>query len=219
MRSGFLLFSIIIYICAHPLVAQAGKVFITWAPRMVERPEEKSNSAFGLVDVHENYEQIYYAYRNNTKLIEDDHFSKKVTISQKTQKNFFQYQLIFRHWFVGELFRLEEKHQKLFAQKWWGLNREIAFPNPEKADMWLIHKYLMPETKDSWVGDNFKYMRIELRFMDLGENKTRLYFHIVVDSKGNRTLEEVKGTVRGAIQTILDIAQKDKKKIKVLGKK
>lgn len=158
-------------------------------------------TAYGIADVPGNYEEYHTAYINSTKELEDDHFSKKIVVENTAEKA--TYLLVFRHWFIGELFQLQEEHKKLKQAKWPIISMNSDYPGVPQADLWWVRKQLLPKTKSYWVGDRFKQLDIQIAFIDLGLNRTRIYYHMLIDAEGKRTLKDVEEEVKDGITNII----------------
>ncbi len=166
-------------------------------------------SVYGLVDAPGSYEDYYIAYKDNTQKIEDDHYKRKEKISQEGEKS--TYQLVFTHWIIGELFRLEEIHEKLPLSSGAMISYTLSYPGVEKAALWMVKKSLLEKTKSSWVGDKFKHLKMEIAFIDMGKDRTRIYLYMELDAEGKRTLKAVEQEVFDAIANILQCKKSMKK--------
>ena len=181
-----------------------GKITVKeWAGTKNKKPPF---CAYGMVDVKGNYEKYYQAYKNNTKALEDDHFDEKV--EKLKGKKSVTYQLIFRHWLIGELFRIQEVHKKMDNAKWWIISENLVFKGKKNASLWFIKKELLKKTKSGWVGSKFKHLVVNIAFVEMSNNQTRIYYRMEIDAKEKRTLKATKNEVYKGINNILKLFKK-----------
>ncbi|NUM34958.1 MAG: hypothetical protein HUU50_10470 [Candidatus Brocadiae bacterium] len=167
---------------------------------------------YGLVDAPGDYEEYYLAYRENTSKIEDDHYKRKEKVAQEGEKT--TYHLVFTHWVIGELFRLEEIHEKVAVDS--GpmmqiVSYSLSYPGLQKTNLWMVRKCLLEKSKSSWVGDKFKHLQIEIAFINMGQNRTRIYLRMELDAEGKRSLEKVEQEAFKALANILQCKKLGKK--------
>ncbi|WP_372367836.1 hypothetical protein [Candidatus Uabimicrobium sp. HlEnr_7] len=197
-------FFFIFFIATTFIFSKTTKLYIFESPELVTKKTLKNNSVSGIVDLDIGYEKLHSIYINNTKKIESSHFSKKINI--KNDKKTALYHLVYTHWLVGELFKLEEKHQKI-NKGWWLNTSEVVFPSNKKTEMWVVNKYLLKKTKHSWVGDNLEHLEMMFVFIKMGKKKTRLFFHMIVNAEGCRTTDECKEQTGKILNKILCLAR------------
>lgn len=204
MRFYLLLFTTTICLFSEKKI---GEFFIFESPELVEKKELKDHSIHGMVDLELDYNTLHSIYTKNTKEIENGYFSQKITVEKKDDEAL--YHIVYDHWLAGELFKLEEKHQKV-NRKWWPCSTEIVFPKKEKTDMWIIEKSLIIDTKNPWIGNRLEHLQMMFAFIDMGNDQSRLFFHMVVDAEGCRTTEECKEQMRDTLERILSLVGKHK---------
>ena len=163
-------------------------------------------SAYGVVDVHGDYRNYHQLYQSNTEKLEDDHFSRKVALLRS--KTTVHYDLIFTHWLIGEIFRLREEHVKIERSRLAVISRRFTFDGRDAASMWKVRKYLRTDTKSSWVGDRFRYLDIYIAFIDMGTNRTRIFYRMILDAEDKRNQQAVNDEVRSGIANILKCRKK-----------
>jgi len=159
-------------------------------------------SAYAVWDVAGDYSAYYQKYLNNTKILEDEHFSEKVLVSKTPQCT--TYDLVFTHWLIGELFRLREQHY--FGQsngQALGLSHVLDAQTTVKV--WVVKKFLRAETKDSWVGDNFNHLDVYIAFLEIAPQRTRLYYQIAIDADERRTLQSALQEAKDGLQNIYNL--------------
>lgn len=184
------------------IFSQDSNITIFRAPQSTQVPY----SAYAIADVQGNYEDYYYGYKNNTKNLEDgDYFSKKNTIQETNTSAI--YRLIFKHWLIGEIFQIQEDHKKITQAQWTVISMDRKFQGKLQADMWWIDKQLLPETKSSLVGDRFKLLKVQICFINLSPNQTRLYYYMQIDAEDKRTQKAVNEEVKDGINNIIKYKQ------------
>ncbi|MEX2665651.1 hypothetical protein [Candidatus Uabimicrobium amorphum] len=182
-----------------------GELYIFESPELVERKELKDHSIHGMVDLELDYDTLHSIYTKNTKKVEDGYFSQKITVAEKKDKAL--YHIVYDHWLAGELFKLEEKHQKV-NKKWWPCSTKLVFPKKEKTNMWIVEKNLIRDTKNSWIGKRLEHLQMMFAFIDMGNSQSRLFFHMVVDAQGCRTTNECKKQMRKTLGRLLSLVEK-----------
>lgn len=209
MKIALLLLFVCFSLCAQAPQEEKVTVGTVVAYPFPEHPnKELPFFAYAMADVEGNYEDYFNTYKNNTKALEDKHYKRTETISQEKDKT--TYQLVFTHWLVGELFRFEEVHTKLPKSQGWMIRKTLAFEGKEEAPIWLVTKKLMKETKSKRVGDDFKHMEMTLSFIDMGENRTRLYSTLSIDSKETKTLEATIRDVKNGVSDVIRLKKEGK---------
>ena len=160
-------------------------------------------SSYGLVDVSGDYKSYYEGYKENTEIFERERYKRKIVIFEKETSAC--YQLVYSHWFIGQLFRFQEDHEKnLYPQSQLNvISRSIVWQGVKEAEAWVVHKYLLPETKSSNVGDKLRHLDVYIAFINMGENKTRIFYHITFDSEGKRSVEAAKKEVDQDLKAII----------------
>jgi hypothetical protein len=179
---------------------KVGDILVYPLPSVVNEKEARY-AAYAVVDVDGNYEDYYKAYKQNTKSLEDEYFSRKVTIFEKESSAC--YQLLFTQWFIGELFRLQEDHEKQTNSKLAIISRNLAFEGQKEATLWKVQKYLLPKTKSSWVGEKFRYLDAYIAFIDMGKGRTRIFYRMALDAHERRSVKAVEQEAREGIANIL----------------
>lgn len=180
-----------------PVVPKSVIVVYQWPKSNTKKPPF---TAYGMVDLDGDYGKYYSTYKNNTKTLEDSHFKRKVKSSAKGKP--LDYELVFTHWLIGEIFRIKEEHRKAEISNWVTVHN-LSFPGKQKAMAWTVTKYLMKKTKSGWVGDKFKEMKVTIHFIEMGKNKTRIYYKMKLDAHGERSLIKVKTAVNNSIRNII----------------
>ncbi len=184
------------------------EIFVYPAPQLVDK-DKRNNSVYGFVDLPENYQKLYSFYKKNTEAIENPYFSEKISVWENQKNNEQHYHLIFRHWFAGELFRFMEEHKKIEKALWKNTSDQsfVAFAGEKKADigikqadMWTIKKYLLEKSKSSYVEEDLQYMEMNIAFIKISPQKTRVYFHLVVNAKNQRNHHQIALSLRSNVQ-------------------
>ncbi len=176
-------------------------------PKIVVAPtpgvanEHPPFSAYAVQDVAGDYEYYHDLYMQNTERLEDDHFDRKINVLIGKKRSVIQ--LVFTHWLAGELFRLQEEHQKLEVDpRTIGLSH-IARDLGSLTQLWEVKKYLMKDTKSGWVGDNFIHLEVYIAFIQLPGNRTRIYYQIAVDAQDRQTLQASSDEAKTGLENIL----------------
>ena len=168
-----------------------------------ENQETPPFAALGFLDLAIHFEKLHELYLRNTRKLEDQTYSrKKINLDSPTEKSF---DLVYRHWLLGKLFTIRESHQKTTLGDASLKAHDTGFKGLAAADVWLIHKRLLLETKSRLVGNAFNDLDANLAFIDLGNQKSRVYVFFEVEVVDVKSTKDVKAMISSFLSDLREL--------------